>query len=262
MNELTDAQWAEPCLKHNREKEVEWSGLGYSFAWIDPEPVWCTAADWSMLFDKNYELAFPDPATPCTRILRFSLLGGGQTRSTERFQAVPPDWSTAPGVWRQKIELKVTAHTDGGITMAVGEKYQGPYYEMNAQAVVLRGNRQDIADRAAATFRLIDNDADNFFRVWTGSPGALSADGATRRRFPPKLELGLGPQCSRSTVFPHNKEAAERRFGALLTPAPFMRRHQPSMENCQSRTTSPRLSKATGFDCEVPMALVPEYCGA
>jgi hypothetical protein len=116
----------------------------------------------------------------------------------------------SPSVWCPEIELKVTAHTDGAITMATGEKYEGHYFEMNAQAVVMTRGRQDITDRVAATFRLIDNEADNFFALLDGSTGCACCGRALRDEIS-KL-IGVGPECAQKHRVPHSKKAAERRL--------------------------------------------------
>jgi Family of unknown function (DUF6011) len=203
-----------------REKELAWTKAGYCYAWmIDPEPTFCVAADWSMLFVDEPDVhtfprpvlyAFPDPATPCTRILRFSLLGGGQIRTQEHFEATRPDWIDLAPVWCSKIKLKVTAHLGDVITTAIGQKYEGYHGEMNAQAVVLSRGSQDIADRVAATFRLINNEAVNFFALLDGSTGCAICGRALRDGIS-KL-IGVGPECARENRVPHNKEAAERRL--------------------------------------------------
>src|ERR1700737_1162643 len=83
--EEMDSDFSKSVIKDMREKETEWIKRGYCFSWIDPEPTWMTVSDWSMLFtnDNKYDQAFPDPEKPCVRIMRFSLLGGGQIRTIE-----------------------------------------------------------------------------------------------------------------------------------------------------------------------------------
>jgi hypothetical protein len=204
------AEWTSWCAEHMREKEIAWTKAGYCYAWIDPEPTFCVAAHWSMLFDSDNNWAFPDPTTPGRRILRFSLLGGGQIRALECFRACRPLFEGFPSVWCPKIELKVTAHSGDAITTAIGEKYEGYRGEMNAQAVVLRSGRQDIADRVAATFRLINDEAANFFALLDGSTGCAICGRALRDEIS-KL-IRVGPKCARENSVPHNREAAERRL--------------------------------------------------
>jgi hypothetical protein len=83
--------------------------------------------------------------------------------------------------------------TGGNIVIATGEKYDGEHYEMNAEAVVLHGKRQEIADRAAATFRLIDTKVDNFFALLDGAKGCAVCGRALREEMS-KL-VGVGPCC-------------------------------------------------------------------
>jgi hypothetical protein len=208
--------WRESCTQYMREKEAECLQKGYCFSWIDPEPTFCPASDYSLLFTKdgNYDIAFPNPDEPCTRILRFSLLGGGQIRAIEDFvESSVPGISSWPGerTWnRNKIKLKITAHVGDSIVTAMGDKYEGEHYEMNAQAVVLYGRRQDLADRVAATFRLIDNDADNFFALMDGSEGCAICGRALRDEIS-KL-IGVGPECASKYGVPHSRQAAEKRL--------------------------------------------------
>jgi hypothetical protein len=204
--------WSESCIECVRGKEIEWNRKAYCFSWIDPEPTFCPASDWSMLFTKdgNWDIAFPDPTEPCVRILRFSLLGGGQIRVIENFVAIPAHWNYGPVSLHGRIKLKVTAHVGDSIVTALGEKYEGEHYEMNAQAVVLYGHRQDVADRAAATFRLIDNDIDNFFALLDGSEGCAIC-GRDLRDEISKL-VSVGPCCAKKYGVPHSRQAAEKRL--------------------------------------------------
>jgi hypothetical protein len=183
---------------------------GWCISWIDPEPTWATVSDWSMLFQKEtLEYVFPDPDEPCIRILRFSLLGGGQIRAMENFKRY--HWKNETCVSSNHlIKLKVTAHVGDSIVMATGEKYEGEYYEMNAQAVVLYGHRQDITDRAAATFRLIDDVPDNFFALLDGAEGCAICGRALRDEIS-KL-VGVGPECAAKYGVPHSRQAAEKRL--------------------------------------------------
>ena len=86
-NAAIERLWRRSALRRMQEKQDEWEQKALCFSWIDPEPTYCTVSDWSMLFtpDAGAEHAFPDPKTPCIRIIRFSLLGGGQIRTIEHF---------------------------------------------------------------------------------------------------------------------------------------------------------------------------------
>ena len=62
----------------------------------------------------------------------------------------------------------------------------------------------------AATFRLINDDADNFFALLDGSAGCAFCGRALRDEIS-KL-IGVGPVCASQHRIPHNQEAAERRL--------------------------------------------------
>src|SRR5262249_25641121 len=114
------------------------------------------------------------------------------------------------GVWCRNIELKVTAHIGDNITVTRGGKYQGPYYEMNAQAVVIPKGREAIAKRTAATFRLINQRAENFFALMDGSNGCAIC-GRTLKDEISKL-IGIGPECAHKYEIPHTIQAAKHRL--------------------------------------------------
>jgi hypothetical protein len=87
----------------------------------------------------------PDPDRELTRRIRFSLLGGGQITVVERFEHER----------YYRPELRVTAHTGEGLRRFTGA-LDGTFYEMSAKAAVFpRWTPQAIADRVAATFRLL-----------------------------------------------------------------------------------------------------------
>jgi hypothetical protein len=94
--------------------------------------------------------------------------------------------------------------------VAVGEKYEGNYSELNAQAVVLTKGYQEVAERTAETFRLMDDDAEHFFALLDGTSGCAICGRALRDEIS-KL-VGVGPECASQYRIPHNKEAAERRL--------------------------------------------------
>jgi hypothetical protein len=142
--------------------------------------------------------------------MRFSLLGGGQIRTTEHFaNHVFPDHPTLNGIYRERIDLKVTAHLGDTVRVVQGEK-DYITYEMGAQVVVLFQGNQEIADRTAATFRLMDNERLNFFAL---------LDGAGRCAFclkPLRDEISklisVGPDCAKKYGVPHSRQAAEKRL--------------------------------------------------
>jgi hypothetical protein len=207
--EQTDTDFRTPVVREMREMEIYWQTQGYAFSWIDLEPTFEPAGSWDCLFTATFDDAFPRPKEPCIRIMRFSLLGGGQIRTKEHFKA--SDDTSWPGLetWSSETELKVTAHTEGGIVLASGEIFR-IVYEMQAEAVVLRWNCQAIADRTAATFRLINNKADNFFALMDGSEGCAICGRPLRDEIS-KL-IGVGPECAHKYGVPHSRQAAERRL--------------------------------------------------
>jgi hypothetical protein len=204
-------QW---CVEHMREMEFKWKQRGDCFSWIDLAPDFWNVARWYLLLSSSGGdyVEIPNPEFPCKRIMRFSMLGGGQIRTTEHFKATPAHWTftESPTYPSSKIDLKVTAHDGESIVTAFGEKYEGNGGEMDAQAVVLRGERQSIADRTAATFRLIDRLADNFFALLDGAEGCAICGRPLRDEIS-KL-IGVGPDCARKYSVPHSKEAAEKRL--------------------------------------------------
>jgi hypothetical protein len=204
-----ERMWRRYTLRHMQEMQDEWEQRGLCFSWIDPEPTYCTVSDWSMLLTPDVEEAFPDPKTPGIRIIRFSLLGGGQIRTTERFRRTVIE-GISKEIWCDQINLKVTAHVGADITITRGEKYEGPYYEMNAQAVVLPKGREAVAERTAATFRLIDNTPENFFALMDGSSGCAICGRPLKDEIS-KL-IGVGPECAHKYGIPHSTQAAERRL--------------------------------------------------
>jgi hypothetical protein len=216
--EAAEREWRQGSINTMQELEMNWSQLGHSFTWIDLEPTYTPVSDWSGIFSDDCDsngcsmYAFPGPLKPCDRIIRFNLLGGGQIRSTEHFRSSPPSWRIDSPVYLAKIDLKITAHnTDGSVVIVSGVKYEGFHREINAQAVVLRSRKhQAIADRVAATFRLIDNNADHFFALMDGATGCAICGRPLKDQIS-KL-IGVGPECAHRYRVPHSREAAERRL--------------------------------------------------
>jgi hypothetical protein len=81
---------------------------------------------------------------------------------------------------------------------------------MNQQAVLFAARHQAIADRTAATLRLIGSDIDNLLALLDSSSGC-GICGRTLRDPISKL-LGVGPDCARRHHIEHTKAAAERRL--------------------------------------------------
>jgi hypothetical protein len=204
-----EREWDASALEHSREMELRWMAERRSFAWIDPAPCFMVAADWSCLFradrPKEAVYQFPVPCGASNRIMRLTLLGGGQLRSTEQYREYHPDTlAQLPGNddgWylrehpTQRVAwlLRVTADCDGRIVVADGHVYEGAYYEKNMQAVVLRLARdQPLAERAAATLRLIDSNVDNLLALFDPSEGCGCCGRALQD--PISKLLGIGPR--------------------------------------------------------------------
>lgn len=201
-------------LKYVRQKETEWKQHGLCYAWIDPEPAWAPAGQSSWYYDYDpvsKEFGFPYPKTPCRRILRFSLLGGGQIRVIETWKESDIDVNH-DRTWRAAVGLRVTAHLPDGLIRTFGGVFHhGWYSEMDMAGVafpLMAG--QTIADRVAATFRLIDGIKENFYALLDGAEGCAICGKALRDEIS-KL-CGVGPDCARQYRIAHTREAAEGRL--------------------------------------------------
>jgi hypothetical protein len=138
-----------------------WQQCGLVFAWIDPKPVWISAADWLPYADDGFP---PLPTRPCRRIFRLSLIGGGQIRVTEHCDNKPL-FENDKAFWpKGDPGLLVTAHADKGLRRYSGCLSHGAVCEMASYAALfLKSTPQDIADRVAATLRAINTTPENFF---------------------------------------------------------------------------------------------------
>lgn len=191
-----------------RRCEAEWTAASQRFAWIDLEPAWISAGDWSA-YGRD---GFPqDPLKPCQRVIRFSLIGGGQIRVTEQ-------WTDRKlfdhdnEIWCElDSKLLVSAHTDQGLRRYRGYLSHGAISEMATYAVVFNpGTPQDIADRTAATLRAIDRNADNFHALLDGSSDCAFCGHALKDEVS-KL-IGVGPDCAKQNGIPHTITAANKRL--------------------------------------------------
>jgi hypothetical protein len=184
-----------------------WQQCGLVFAWIDPKPVWVSAADWNPYAENGFP---PFPTRACNRIFRLSLIGGGQIRVTEHCDH---PWSEGEKeFWPNgDPELLVTAHANEGLCRYSGSLSHGAVYEMATYAVLfLKTTPQDIADRAAATLRAIDNKPENFFALLDGSTGCAFCNRPLKDEIS-KL-IGVGPDCAKQNGVPHNMKAASARL--------------------------------------------------
>jgi Family of unknown function (DUF6011) len=189
-----------------------WEQCGFVFAWIDPKPVWCSAADWFPYYENGFP---PEPAEPLRRIFRLSLVGGGQIRVTERWtDEAPFGVGNDKRFWPEGDPgLLVTAHADDGLHLHrySGRLSHGAVCEMATYAVLFpKGTPQAIADRVAATLRLIDATPENFFALLDGSTGCAIC----RRPLTDEVSklVGVGPDCARQNNIPHTLAAANQRL--------------------------------------------------
>jgi Family of unknown function (DUF6011) len=189
------------------ECEDFWHQCGIVFAWIDPKPVWMSAADWLPYVENGFP---PLPTKPCRRIFRLSLIGGGQIRVTEHCSS--PLFESDKSFWPEgDPELLVTAHADEGLRRYSGRLSHGAVCEMATYAVLfLKGTPQNIADRVAATLRAIETKPENFFALLDGSAGCAFCHRPLTDEIS-KLS-GVGPDCARQNNIPHNLAAANQRL--------------------------------------------------
>lgn len=185
------------------EQEDYWRQCNLVWEWIDPKPVWISAAEW----DPHI---LPNPEKLCVRQFRLSLLGGGQVKVTENFECfLSDDLQLARDVICFEPKLRVQAETENGLRTCRGVISHGASCEMATYAVLFPpGTPRELADRTAGTLRLINQDADNF--------SALLARGerccVCRRPLKDEVSklLGIGPDCARQMQLPHNLEIANR----------------------------------------------------
>jgi hypothetical protein len=191
------------------QEEDFWQQAGLVFCWIDPKPVWMSAADWLPYGGDKSDFP-PLPTTPCTRTFRLSLIGGGQIRVTEHCDH--PVSEHVEGFWPSgDPELLVTAHVSEDLRRYSGRLSHGAVCEMATYAVVFsKSTSQDIADRVAATLRAIDNKPENFFALLDGSTGCAFCKRALKDEIS-KL-VGVGPDCAQQNGIPHNMKAASARL--------------------------------------------------
>ena len=206
-----EAEWIEGARASKVEAEIEWRRQGKVFAILDDEPSYVAPCDW-----ETYA-RIPDPETPCDRVIRFDLIGGGQIKSIEHF--VP--WSV-PGdccpplshVTCYEHDLEVTAHCGDIIKRGRGKfefaNLHGPC-EINHHAVVFnRGADQEVVDRVAATFRAIGIISENFFALLIGGQGCAIYNRPLRDEI--SRLIGVGPCCAEQWRIPHSRQAAEKRL--------------------------------------------------
>jgi Family of unknown function (DUF6011) len=184
------------------EYENYWKQCNLVFAWIDEKPIWVSAGDWQVWILEN-------PEKPCVRRFRLSLIGGGQARVTERFKWSEPYPGVPTGTWCREPELEVKTQTDGILHIHHGVLNHGPCNEMTAYAALFRPRTpQSVADRVAATLRLIDQDKENFQALLAHGQRCCVCQRVLRDETS-KL-LGIGPECAAQMGLPHNMGVANR----------------------------------------------------
>lgn len=206
-----DAQYRQWVTEKASKCESAWRSRHAPFAWVEHEPAWMLAAD-------MWEYYLPELTGPCRRILRFALAGGGQIRTAETFvQTTFSDGKLFFVRDPHQVRLRITAHLADQVVRVTGTIETTECYEADRSAVVLpRGSEQAIADRIAATLRVIQSPGD-FFALLDGSEGCAIC-GRTLVDEVSKL-LNIGPSCARQLGLPHNLSAAgtvvARRRGLL-----------------------------------------------
>jgi hypothetical protein len=187
------------------EQEDLWAQCKLVWAWIDERPVWLSPVDWS------FEI-LPDPERPTQRRFRLSLLGGGQITVIERFKLWRPLSDQDAFISCSNRDLRVTADDGNGLQRFTGT-IDGVSCEMKAEAVLfLPGTPQSIADRVAATFRLLTcteqvgtsvrgPNRDNFMALLDRSEQCCVCGRPLRDHV--STLLGIGPDCAKQQRLPH-----------------------------------------------------------
>jgi hypothetical protein len=198
------------------EHEDLWQQCQLVWAWIDERPVWESPVDWTC---GEFGI-LPEPTEATTRRFRLSLLGGGQITVSEKFEL----WDRAPPLpghefYCTRCDLRVTADAGDGLRRFAGT-HDGTGCEMGAHAVLFPpGTPQSIADRVAATFRLLTRvdrigttvrgpDLDNFMALLDRSERCCVCVRPLHDHV--STLLGVGPDCAKQLRLPHGLEAANR----------------------------------------------------
>jgi hypothetical protein len=194
------------------EEEDRWRQCGLVWAWIDERPVWLSPVDW-------HHSILLDPKRAMNRRFRFTLLGGGQIVVIERFRRWTLTPTPEPEFYCHRPELRVTADAGEGLRHFIGA-IAGTYCEMGAKAVLFTPRTpQSVADRVAATFRLLTDkhsigtsvrgpDPENFVALLDCSEQCSICGRALRDHV--STLLGIGPDCARQLHLPHGLAAANK----------------------------------------------------
>jgi hypothetical protein len=209
-NDGEDYKFFTWCCHGMLEQEDFWAQCNLVWAWIDERPVWESPVNWTC---GEFGI-LPEPTEPTMRRFRLSLLGGGQIRISENFEPDPG----ANSFICYEPQLRVTADPGNGLRHFTGI-IDRVSCEMGAAAVLfMPGTPQSIADRVAATFRLLSSDAigtsvrrpdpDNFMALLDRSEQCCVCRRPLRDHV--STLLGIGPDCAKQMRLPHNLDAASR----------------------------------------------------
>ena len=194
--------------------EDYWRQCRLTWSWIDERPVWVSPVNW-------YPEILPDPETEMDRRFRFTLLGGGQITVIERFKlwTLTPTVEGEPRFYCEQCDLHVTADDGEGLRRFNGV-IDSVCYEMKAEVVLFApGTPQSIADRVAATLRLLtckdlvgtsvrSPDPDNFSALLDRSKQCCVCGRALRDHV--STLLGIGPDCARQMGLQHGLTVADK----------------------------------------------------
>jgi hypothetical protein len=198
------------------EQEDYWAQCQLVWAWIDERPVWLSPVNWDVEI-------LPSPERPTLRRFRLTLLGGGQIRVSEQFKPM----SDSPGDRIDGLpmficyqpQLRVTADAGDGLRRFTGV-IDGVSGEMTPKAVLFEPDTpQSIADRVAATFRLLTYadrvgtsvrgpDPDNFIALLDHSERCCVCRRPLRDHV--STLLGIGPDCAKQLRLPHGLGIANK----------------------------------------------------
>jgi hypothetical protein len=188
------------------ELEDIWRQCELVWAWIDQRPVWMSQVDWSFVLEK--------PTREITRTFRMALLGGGQITVREQFERskIVPEQEGEP-LYCFEPNLRVTVDAGNGLRRFSGVIERGACEMETRAALFLPGTPQSVADRVAATFRLLGvpgepADRDNFMALLDRSEQCCVCNRALRDH--PSTLLGIGPDCAKQMGLPHGLQAANR----------------------------------------------------
>ncbi len=204
--------------------EDYWQQCNLVWSWIDERPVCLSPVDWYLDILPNPEPQIPDVKntalkTKVERRFRFTLLGGGQITVIERFKIwrfrTTDDWEFI----RECQDLRITTDAGAGLKHFTGV-IENTFSDMNAHAVLFRpGTPQSVADRVAATFRLLTYsnnvgssvrapDPENFAALLDRSVKCCVCDRPLRDHV--STLLGIGPNCAKQLRLPHSLDAANK----------------------------------------------------